>query len=82
MTTEELYDKIDSKLSSMDAKLDTLNAKVERHDVRLETNGREAHEMKERMTRIEAEHYRLSKLVWWILGGGTAAGAGIAKLFM
>ena len=82
MTTEELLEKMDDKLTSIDTKLDSLNAKVERHDVRLEVDGREAHEMKERMTRIESEQSRQSKLVWWILGGGTAAGAGIAKLFL
>lgn len=81
MTIDELYQRIDTKLVSMDTKLDNLAVKVERHDVSITANGHEMRDVKARVEKTEDKVSKLGNLVWWLLGGGTAAGASLVKLF-
>lgn len=80
MTIDELYQRIDNKLGAMDGKLDALAVKVERHDAFLSANGIEMKDVKDRVSKVEDKQSRLGNLVWWLLGGGAASGAGLIKL--
>ena len=95
MTTDELWMKIDAKFTNLDDKLDKVATTVQLHEQTLmqiraeaeavekrhdkeiaaiKSDAREEHDkMQNRITKLE-------RWMWFSLGAGGAAGAGIVKL--
>jgi len=86
MTTEELWMKIDTKMSIMDGKLDEVATTVRLHEQALANDKKSIEavkqEAKEQYGKLEARIAKLERWMWFTLGAGGAAGAGIAKLLM
>lgn len=86
MTTEELWMKIDTKMSIMDGKLDEVATTVRLHEQALANDKKSIEavkqEAKEQYSKLEARIAKLERWMWFSLGAGGAAGAGIAKLLM
>lgn len=86
MTTEELWMKIDAKMSIMDGKLDEVATTVRLHEQALANDKKSIEavkaEAKEQYNKLEARITKLERWMWFTLGAGGAAGAGIAKLLM
>ena len=86
MTTEELWMKIDTKMSIMDGKLDEVATTVRLHEQALANDKKSIETIKaEVKAEFDKQDARISKLerwMWLSLGAGGAAGMGIAKLFM
>jgi len=86
MTTEELWMKIDTKMSIMDGKLDEVATTVRLHEQALANDKKSIEavkqEAKEQYSKLEARIAKLERWMWFTLGAGGAAGAGIAKLLM
>lgn len=84
MTTDELWEKIDAKMSSMDAKFDELVTTVCLHEQALGNDHKEIatikQETKSFYEKMDGRVGKLEKWMWLSLGAGGAAGAGIAKL--
>ena len=86
MTTEELWMKIDAKMSIMDGKLDEVATTVRLHEQALANDKKSIEavkaEAKEQYNKLETRITKLERWMWFTLGAGGAAGAGIAKLLM
>lgn len=84
MTTDELWTKIDAKMSSMDAKLDEVATTVRLHEQALANDKKQIETVKEEASRqydkMDTRVGKLEKWMWISLGAGGAAGAGLAKL--
>lgn len=85
MTTDELWVKIDAKMSSLDAKLDDVATTVRLHEQALGNDRKEIatikQETKASYEKMDGRVSKLEKWMWLSLGAGGAAGAGLAKLF-
>lgn len=75
MTTEELYEKVDGKLSKIDQKLDKVSESVVRHDENIAACSRDTRDLKDRVSKLE-------RWMWFSFGAGGATGAGLAKVFL
>jgi len=73
MTIEELHNEIAPVLKEMDQKLDKTAAALERHDVKIVVADK-------RIEKTESRIDKLERWMWFSLGAGGAAGAGLAKL--
>lgn len=96
MTTDELWMKIDAKFTTLDDKLDKVATTVQLHEqtlmqVRAEADAVEKRHDKEIASikkdardehdKMQSRISKLEKWMWFSLGAGGAAGAGIVKLF-
>ena len=85
MTIDELDTKICMRFDQLDDKLDNINLIVARHTVSLQGHDRELGEVKKNAKddkeKLEMRISRLERWMWFSLGAGGAAGAGLAKLF-
>lgn len=86
MTIEELGEKIARRFDQSDDKLDNINLIVAKHTVSLRGHDRELCEVKknakDNKEKLEVRISKLERWMWFSLGAGGAAGAGLAKLFM
>ena len=86
MTIDDLDAKIVRRFDQVDDKLDNINLIVAKHTVSLQGHDRELGEVKknakEDMERLDSRLLKLERWMWFSLGAGGAAGAGLAKLFM
>ena len=97
MTIDDLDAKIGKRFDQLDDKLDNLSLTVTKHTVTLTSHDkaiderkaeekRIEDELKAEVKRVEDKHdSRLAKLerwMWFSLGAGGAAGAGLARLLM
>lgn len=73
MTIEELHNEIAPVLKEMDQKLDKTAASLERHEVKIVVADK-------RIEKTESRIDKLERWMWFTLGAGGAAGAGLAKL--
>ena len=82
MTLDDLSEKIDKRFDQVDDKLDMVNMTVAKHTVSLQGHDREIKEIKDDEKSHDARISKIERWMWFSLGAGGAAGAGIAKLFM
>ena len=86
MTIDDLDAKIGKRFDQLDDKLDNINLIVARHTVSLQGHDRELGEVKaeakQTKDKLETRITKLERWMWFSLGAGGAAGAGIAKLCM
>ena len=86
MTIDDLDAKIVKRFDQLDDKLDNINLIVARHTVSLQGHDRELGEVKteakQTKDKLETRIAKLERWMWFSLGAGGAAGAGIAKLCM
>lgn len=86
MTIDDLDAKIGRRFDQLDDKLDNINLIVAKHTVSLQGHDRELVEVKndakQAKEKLENRISKLERWMWFSLGAGGAAGAGIAKLFM
>lgn len=86
MTIDDLDAKIGRRFDQLDDKLDNINLIVAKHTVSLQGHDRELGEVKteakQTKEKLENRIAKLERWMWFSLGAGGAAGAGIAKLFM
>ena len=86
MTIDDLDAKIVKRFDQLDDKLDNINLIVARHTVSLQGHDRELGEVKteakQTKEKLETRITKLERWMWFSLGAGGAAGAGIAKLCM
>lgn len=73
MTIEELHNEIAPVLKEMDQKLDKTAASLERHEVKIVVADK-------RIEKAESRIDKLERWMWFTLGAGGAAGAGLVKL--
>lgn len=86
MTIDDLDAKIGKRFDQLDDKLDNINLIVAKHTVSLQGHDRELGEVKtdakQTKEKLEIRIAKLERWMWFSLGAGGAAGAGLAKLFM
>ena len=86
MTIDDLDAKIGKRFDQLDDKLDNINLIVARHTVSLQGHDRELGEVKteakQTKDKLEMRITRLERWMWFSLGAGGAAGAGLARLLM
>ena len=86
MTIDDLDAKIGKRFDQLDAKLDNINLIVARHTVSLQGHDRELGEVKteakQTKDKLETRITKLERWMWFSLGAGGAAGAGLARLLM
>ena len=86
MSIDDLADKIGKRFDQLDDKLDNINLIVARHTVSLQGHDRELGEVKteakQTKDKLETRITKLERWMWFSLGAGGAAGAGIARLLM
>lgn len=86
MTIDDLDAKICKRFDQLDDKLDNINLIVAKHTVSLQGHDRELGEVKKNAKdyrdKLDARILKLERWMWFSLGAGGAAGAGLAKLFM
>ena len=86
MTIDDLDAKIVKRFDQLDDKLDNINLIVARHTVSLQGHDRELGEVKteakQTKDKLEMRITRLERWMWFSLGAGGAAGAGLARLLM
>ena len=86
MTIDDLDAKIGKRFDQLDDKLDIINLIVARHTVSLQGHDRELGEVKteakQTKDKLETRITKLERWMWFSLGAGGAAGAGLARLLM
>ena len=86
MTIDDLDAKIGKRFDQLDDKLDNINLIVARHTVSLQEHDRELGEVKteakQTKDKLETRITKLERWMWFSLGAGGAAGAGLARLLM
>ena len=86
MTIDDLDAKIVKRFDQLDDKLDNINLIVARHTVSLQGHDRELGEVKieakQTKDKLETRIAKLERWMWFSLGAGGAAGAGLARLLM
>lgn len=86
MTIDDLDAKIVKRFDQLDDKLDNINLIVARHTVSLQGHDRELGEVKteakQTKDKLETRITKLERWMWFSLGAGGAAGAGLARLLM
>lgn len=86
MTIDDLDAKIGKRFDQLDDKLDNINLIVARHTVSLQGHDRELGEVKteakQTKDKLETRITKLERWMWFSLGAGGAAGAGLARLLM
>ena len=86
MTIDDLDAKICMRFDQLDDKLDNINLIVARHTVSLQGHDRELGEVKteakQTKDKLETRITKLERWMWFSLGAGGAAGAGLARLLM
>ena len=86
MTIDDLDAKIVRRFDQLDDKLDNINLIVARHTVSLQGHDRELGEVKteakQTKDKLETRITKLERWMWFSLGAGGAAGAGLARLLM
>lgn len=95
MTVDELWMKVDAKFVGLDEKLDDVRTTVRLHDQTLAQTKAEINAVEKKFDKeieelrksgsdskkdVEGRISKLEKWMWFTLGAGGAAGAGIAKL--
>lgn len=84
MTIDDLDAKIGRRFDQLDDKLDNINLIVAKHTVSLQGHDRELGEVKseakQTKEKLDNRIAKLERWMWFNLGAGGAAGAGIAKL--
>jgi len=96
MTVDELWTKVDAKMTSLDTKLDDVKTTVRLHDQSLvqyksELNAVEKKfdkqieeikaEKKDEHANMKSRLSKLEKWMWFMLGAGGSSGAVLAKMF-
>jgi len=82
MTLDDFAEKMDKRFDQVDDKLDNINMMVAKHTVSLSGHDREIKELKDDCKAKDERINKLERWMWFSLGAGGAAGAGLAKLFM
>ena len=82
MTLDDLSEKIDKRFDQVDDKLDMVNMTVAKDTASLQGHDRDIKEIKDDEKSQDARISKIERWMWFSLGAGGAAGAGIAKLFM
>ena len=86
MTIDDLDAKIGKRFDQLDDKLDNINLIVARHTVSLQGHDRELGEVKteakQTKDKLETRITKLERWMWFSLGAGGAAGAGLARHLM
>ena len=86
MTIDDLDAKIVKRFDQLDDKLDNINLIVARHTVSLQGHDRELGEVKteakQTKDKLETRITKLERWMWFSLGAGGAAGAGLARILM
>ena len=86
MTIDDLDAKIVKRFDQLDDKLDNINLIVARHTVSLQGHDRELGEVKteakQTKDKLETRITKLERWMWFSLGAGGAAGAGLARLLV
>ena len=86
MTIDDLDAKIGKRFDQLDDTLDNINLIVARHTVSLQGHDRELGEVKteakQTKDKLETRITKLERWMWFSLGAGGAAGAGLARLLM
>ena len=86
MTIDDLDAKIVRRFDQLDDKLDNINLIVAKHTVSLQGHDRELGEVKteakQTKDKLETRITKLERWMWFSLGAGGAAGAGLARLLM
>jgi len=82
MTLDDLANKMDKGFEAIGGKLDMINMTVAKHTVSLNGHDREIKELKDEDKLQEQRIGKLERWMWFSLGAGGAAGAGLAKLFL
>lgn len=82
MTLEELADKMDTRFDKLDGKVDSINTTVAIHTNEIAAHDRENLVNHEEHKVMSARLDKVEKWIWFTLGSGAAAGAGITKLFL
>lgn len=95
MTVDELWMKVDAKFVGLDEKLDEVRTTVRLHDQTLVQTKAEINAVEKKFDKeiekirndgkdskkdVDGRISKLEKWMWFTLGAGGAAGAGIAKL--
>lgn len=95
MTVDELWMKVDAKFLGLDEKLDEVRTTVRLHDQTLVQTKAEINAVEKKFDKeiekirndgkdskkdVDGRISKLEKWMWFTLGAGGAAGAGIAKL--
>lgn len=96
MTVDELWTKVDAKMTGLDSKLDDVKTTVRLHEQSLvqykaELNAIEKKfdkqiediraEKKEEHSNMKSRLSKLEKWMWFVLGAGGSSGAVLAKVF-
>ncbi len=87
MTADEIAAKIDRldgnlnrRFDALDSKVDALSLTVATHSQTLTQHDRENKGFKDAFARLSDRVAKVEKWMWFTLGAGGAAGAGLAKL--
>lgn len=82
MTTEELCLRLEEKLDGMNENFRSICERVAKHSEFIANHINDTKEIRDKQTQQDVRISKLEKLIWFVLGSGGAAGAGVAKLFM
>lgn len=82
MTTEELCLRLEEKLDGMNENFRDICERVAKHSEFIANHINDTKEIRDKQHLHDQRITKLEKLMWFMLGSGGAAGAGIAKLFM
>lgn len=82
MTTEELCLRLEEKLDGMNDNFRTICERVAKHSEFIANHINDTKIIHGKITECETRLAKLEKMMWFALGTGGAAGAGIAKMFM
>lgn len=82
MSIDDLAEKMDSRFDKLDNKVDNISTTVAIHTKEIAAHDRENAENRNAHHKMDARLDKLEKWMWFTLGAGGAAGAGLAKLFM
>lgn len=82
MTTEELCLRLEEKLDAMNENFRGICERVAKHSEFIANHINDTKEIRDKQYFHDQRIARLERLVWFVLGSGGAAGAGIAKMLL
>lgn len=82
MSIDDLAEKMDKRFDTLDTKVDGISTVVAIHTTELAAHDKANLQNRDEHLRLDARLDKLEKWMWFTLGAGGAAGAGLAKLFM
>lgn len=82
MTTEELCLRLEEKLDGMNENFRSICERVAKHSEFIANHINDTKEIRDKQAEQDNRIGKLERLMWFALGSGGAAGAGLAKMFM